>query len=33
MLVEMGQQQALERRTALHVDVVNEVARRIGLSA
>lgn len=31
LLVEMGQQQALERRIALHVDIVNEVARRIGL--
>ena len=31
ILVEMGQQQPLERRIALHVDVVEEAARRIGL--
>jgi hypothetical protein len=31
LLVEMGQQQSLERRIALHVDVVKEVASRIGL--
>jgi hypothetical protein len=31
LLVEMGQQQSLERRTALHVEVVNEVASRVGL--
>jgi Succinylglutamate desuccinylase / Aspartoacylase family len=31
LLVEMGQQQALERRVALHVDVVKEVAGRVGL--
>jgi hypothetical protein len=32
LLVEMGQQQALERRIALHVDIAEEVARRIGLT-
>jgi hypothetical protein len=31
LLIEMGQQQSLERRIALHVDVVNEVASRVGL--
>ena len=31
LLVEMGQQQGLERRIALHVDVAREVARHIGL--
>jgi hypothetical protein len=31
LLVEMGQQQSLERRVALHVEVVNEVANRVGL--
>jgi hypothetical protein len=31
LLVEMGQQQALERRVALHVEVVQEVARRVGV--
>jgi len=31
ILVEMGQQQPIERRAALHVEIVNEVARRIGL--
>jgi Succinylglutamate desuccinylase / Aspartoacylase family len=31
LLIEMGQQQSLERRVALHVDVVKEVAGRIGL--
>jgi len=31
LLVEMGQQQALERRIALHVDIVREVARRVGI--
>jgi hypothetical protein len=30
MLVEMGQQQALERRVALHVDVVQETLRQLG---
>jgi hypothetical protein len=33
VLVEMGQQQPLERRIALHVDIVQETARRIGISA
>ncbi len=33
LLVEMGQQQALERRVALHLDVVEEVGRRIGTLA
>ncbi|HWC30328.1 MAG TPA: succinylglutamate desuccinylase/aspartoacylase family protein [Dehalococcoidia bacterium] len=32
LLVEMGQQQQLARRIAIHVDVVNEVARRIGIT-
>jgi hypothetical protein len=32
ILVEMGQQQALERRIALHVDVFEELARRLGIS-
>ena len=31
LLVEMGQQQGLDRRAALHVDVVYEVARRVGI--
>jgi hypothetical protein len=31
LLVEMGQQQALERRIVLHMEVVNEVARRINV--
>ena len=31
LLVEMGQQQALARRIALHVDIVAEVARRVGI--
>jgi Succinylglutamate desuccinylase / Aspartoacylase family len=31
LLVEMGQQQSLERRIALHVDVVKEVASHVGL--
>jgi hypothetical protein len=30
-LVEMGQQQDLERRIALHMDIVGEIAQRIGL--
>jgi hypothetical protein len=33
ILVEMGQQQALERRIALHVEVFEELARRLGISA
>jgi hypothetical protein len=32
LLVEMGQQQTLERRTAMHVDIVREVARRIAVT-
>jgi len=32
LLVEMGQQQTLERRAALHVEVAQEVARRIGIA-
>jgi hypothetical protein len=32
LLVEMGQQQALERRIALHVDIVREVARQVGIA-
>lgn len=31
LLVEMGQQQALERRIALHVDIVQEIVRRLGI--
>lgn len=31
LLVEMGQQQSLERRIALHVEVTEEASRRIGL--
>ena len=31
LLVEMGQQQQLSRRVALHVDIVEEVARQIGI--
>jgi hypothetical protein len=33
ILVEMGQQQSLERRTALHVDVLSEFLRRVGVLA
>ena len=33
LLVEMGQQQTLERRIALQVEVIEEVGRRIGLLA
>ena len=32
ILVEMGQQQALERRIALHLEVFHEVARRMNVS-
>jgi len=32
ILVEMGQQQALERRVALHVDIFTELTRRLQLS-
>lgn len=32
LLVEMGQQQALERRVALHVDVLQQVMRNIGIA-
>jgi hypothetical protein len=31
LLVEMGQQQQLSRRIALHVDIVQEIARRVGI--
>jgi hypothetical protein len=31
LLVEMGQQQALERRIALHVDVLREIMRQVGV--
>jgi len=31
LLVEMGQQQALERRIALHVDFVQELAKHVGI--
>ena len=33
ILVEMGQQQALDRRVQLHVDIFEELARRLGISA
>jgi hypothetical protein len=33
LLVEMGQQQALDRRVALHVDVLREVLRQVGVEA
>ena len=33
LLVEMGQQQPLERRVALHFDVLSEVMRRVGIGA
>jgi hypothetical protein len=33
LLVEMGQQQLLERRVALHLDVLGEVMRRVGMAA
>ena len=33
ILVEMGQQQALERRVQLHIDIFEELARRLGISA
>jgi hypothetical protein len=32
-LVEMGQQQALERRVALHIDVLQQLMRTLGASA
>jgi hypothetical protein len=32
LLVEMGQQQSLERRVALHLDVLGEVMRRVGIA-
>lgn len=32
LLVEMGQQQSLDRRIALHVDIVEEASRRIGIA-
>lgn len=31
ILVEMGQQQTLERRVALHLDIFQELARRMGI--
>jgi hypothetical protein len=31
ILVEMGQQQPLDRRIALHVDFVTELAKRVGI--
>jgi hypothetical protein len=31
LLVEMGQQQAIERRVALHVDIVQEAMRQVGM--
>jgi hypothetical protein len=31
MTIEMGQQQPLERRVALHVQVVEEVLRELGM--
>lgn len=33
LLVEMGQQQELDRRIALHVDLATEVATRMGITA
>jgi hypothetical protein len=33
LLVEMGQQQLLERRVALHIEVLGEVMRRVGIAA
>ena len=33
LLVEMGQQQALERRIALLVEVITEVSRRVGIAS
>jgi Succinylglutamate desuccinylase / Aspartoacylase family len=33
ILVEMGQQQALERRVAMHVEIVQETMRQIGISS
>jgi hypothetical protein len=32
ILVEMGQQQSIERRVQLHVDIFNELATRMGIS-
>ncbi len=32
LLVEMGQQQDLERRIALHVEIANELARELGIA-
>jgi hypothetical protein len=33
LLVEMGQQQALDRRVALHVDIVAEAMRQVGMQS
>jgi len=33
LLVEMGQQQALERRVALHVDIAQEAMRQVGMQS
>jgi hypothetical protein len=33
LLVEMGQQQAIERRVALHVDIVTEAMRQVGMQS
>jgi hypothetical protein len=33
LLVEMGQQQAIERRVALHVDIVTEAMRQAGIQS
>lgn len=33
LLAEMGQQQAIERRVALHVDIVTEALRQVGMQA
>jgi hypothetical protein len=33
LLVEMGQQQGLDRRIALHVDIVQETMRQLGLTS
>jgi hypothetical protein len=33
LLVEMGQQQAIERRIAIHVDIVQEAMRQVGIQS
>lgn len=33
LLVEMGQQQPLDRRVAIHVDIVNEAMRQVGMQS